>query len=74
MEMALIYLILFVIFLGAVWVYFNNNDEIHSIAAISAGLIALIWIFILSPLWLQFFITSILFIICRHIYAPDRKT
>ncbi|MBZ8181674.1 MAG: hypothetical protein SAL07_17025 [Oscillatoria sp. PMC 1051.18] len=71
--MLAIYLFLLVISLAAIWVVFNDDDEVHNLAAVSAGLIALVWFFVLIPLPMKMLLTLILLIIYQQLYATDQK-
>lgn len=68
-----IHFILLFISLGAIWIIFNDDDEVHNIAAIFVGAIALIWGFILIPMPAQLAIALILSIICRKIRTAHHE-
>lgn len=48
--MLFMHLILLLIGVGAILVTIYDRDEVHNLAALSAGSIALIWGFVASPL------------------------
>lgn len=45
---------------GSLWVGIRNTDEIHKIAAIFTGSIALIWIFCLMPVAVKISLLTVL--------------
>ncbi|OKH24460.1 hypothetical protein NIES593_07220 [Hydrococcus rivularis NIES-593] len=47
------YIFLSFICLVSAWIFFNDRDPIHSLAAIFTGLLTLVWLFILTPLLLK---------------------
>lgn len=51
--MSIIHFFLLSVSLGSIWVSIRDSDEIHRIAAILTGSIALIWIFCLTPIWVK---------------------
>lgn len=71
--MLFIHLPLLAIVLGAIWITCSDCDEIHSLAATIAGLIALIWVFMLSPLFIQLLITCAVLVIYQIIHMRLHK-
>jgi Na+/H+-dicarboxylate symporter len=48
-----IHLFLLLIGFAVIWLRLNDRDEVHDLAALSAGAIALVWGFVVSPLPIQ---------------------
>lgn len=71
--MVIIYGFLLIILSGAIWVIFNDHDEVHNIAAITAALLASIWSFALTPQFIQLLIFLGMLIVFQRIYAAHHK-
>lgn len=63
--MSITILFLLAIGLGAIWIAIKNAEEVHRLALSTTGFISLIWGFILTPDWLQIWLSIVLIAIYK---------
>lgn len=63
---------LLVILIITGWVIFYDQDEVHSIAATIAGLIAVLWFFIIVSLPIKLLLTIPMILVCRKLHIAHK--
>lgn len=71
--MFFVYLVLLLVFLVALLVLFNNNDEVHHLAATVTGLVAALWLFIITSLAIKILIVTLILTFSQHFYLLRRS-
>jgi hypothetical protein len=63
------YLVLFLILMVTVWIIFNDNDEVHNLAATATGVTTILWMFIMATSLVKLLMVALLFFFYQRLYV-----